>query len=44
MATPMQGAAQCELGRVYGAEELHELVTDLGRGFVLHPVAHIVEF
>ena len=32
------------LGRVYGAQELHELVTDLGGGFVLYPVAHIVEF
>jgi hypothetical protein len=32
------------LGWVYGAQELHELVTDLGRGFVLYPVAHIVEF
>ena len=25
-------------------QELHELVTDLGRGFVLDPVAHIVDF
>jgi len=32
------------LGGVYGAQELHELVTDLGRGFVLYPVAHIVDF
>src|ERR1700730_13426940 len=32
------------LGCVYGAQELHELVTDLGGGFVLYPVAHIVEF
>src|ERR1700679_3527157 len=31
-------------GWVYGAQELHELVTDLGRGFVLYPVAHMVEF
>ena len=31
-------------GWVYGAQELHELVTDLGRGFVLYPVAYIVEF
>ena len=29
---------------VYGAQELHELVTDLGRGFVLYPVAQIIEF
>jgi hypothetical protein len=35
---------QDESGRVYRAQELHELITDLGRGFVLHPVAHIVEF
>src|SRR4029077_5241243 len=35
---------QVELGRGYGAQELHELITDLGRGFVLYPVAHIVEF
>ena len=34
----------CVLGSVYGAQELHELITDLGRGFVLYPVAHIVEF
>ena len=33
-----------DLRSVYGAQELHELVTDLGRGFVLYPVAHIVEF
>ena len=33
-----------ESGRVYGAQELHELITDLGRGFVLYPVAYIVEF
>jgi hypothetical protein len=25
----------CELGGVYSAQELQELVTDLGRGFVL---------
>ena len=25
-------------------QELHELVADLGRGFVLYPVAHIVDF
>jgi hypothetical protein len=30
--------------RVYGAQELHDLVADLGRGFVLYPVAHIVDF
>ena len=34
----------CVLGGVCGAQKLHELVTDLGRGFVLHPVAHIIEF
>jgi hypothetical protein len=33
-----------QLGGAYAAQELHELVTDLGRGFVLYPVAHIVEF
>src|ERR1700677_992673 len=35
---------QDESGRACGAQELHELITDLGRGFVLYPVAHIVEF
>ena len=29
---------------VYRAQELHKLVTDLSRGFMLYPVAHIVEF
>jgi hypothetical protein len=29
---------------VYGAQKLHDLVTDFGRGFVLNPVAHIVDF
>jgi hypothetical protein len=33
-----------ELGGVYLAQELHELVADLGRGFVLYPVAYMVEF
>jgi hypothetical protein len=33
----------CELSWGYSAQELHELVADLGRGFVLYPVAHIVE-
>ena len=37
-------AVGCVLGGVYGAQELHELVTDLGRGFVLYPVAHIIDF
>jgi hypothetical protein len=37
-------AVGCILGRVYGAQELHEPVTDLGRGLVLYPVAHIVDF
>ena len=32
------------LSGVYGAQELHDLVVDLGRGFVLYPVAHIVDF
>jgi hypothetical protein len=32
------------LSRVHGAQKLHKLVTDLGRGFVLYPVTHIVEF
>jgi len=26
---------------MYSAQEFHELVTDLGRGFVLYPVPHI---
>ena len=30
--------------RAYAAKELHELVADQVRGFVLDPVAHIVEF
>jgi hypothetical protein len=30
-------------GSDYGAQELHELFVDLSRGFVLHPVAHIVD-
>jgi hypothetical protein len=40
----------CSLGdswvlrSVYAAQELHQLVTDLGRGFVLYPVAHILDF
>jgi hypothetical protein len=37
-------AIGCDLGRVYGAQELRELVTDLGRGFVLNPMPHVVEF
>ena len=37
-------ALGCELRGIYGAQELHELVTDQVGGFVLHPVAHIVEF
>jgi hypothetical protein len=37
-------AVGCVLGGVYGAQELHELVIDLGRGFVLYPVAHIIDF
>jgi hypothetical protein len=42
--------AACSLGdgrvlsSVYGAQELHEPVTDLGRGLVLYPVAHIIDF
>jgi hypothetical protein len=28
---------------MYGAQKLHELFVDLGRGFVLHPVTHIVD-
>jgi hypothetical protein len=32
------------LGSVYGAQELDELATDLSRGFVLYPVAHILDF
>jgi hypothetical protein len=34
----------CELGGVYGPQEFHELITDQVRGFVLYPVANIVEF
>ena len=37
-------AVGCVLGGVYGAQELHELVADLGRGLVLYPVAHIIDF
>ncbi len=33
-----------ELRGVYGVQELDEPVTDLSRGFVLHPVAHIIDF
>lgn len=29
---------------LYCAQKLHNLVTDLSRGFVLNPVAHIVDF
>jgi hypothetical protein len=32
------------LGGVYGAQKLHQLVSDLFRGFVLYPVAHVVDF
>ncbi len=32
------------LGGVYRAHKLHDLITDLGRGFVLNPVAHMVDF
>ena len=39
-----RGSRPRVLGSVYGAQELHQLVADLGRGFVLYPVAHIVEF
>ena len=28
---------------MYGAQELHKLVADLRRGFVLYPVAHMVK-
>ena len=35
---------RARLGGVYGAQELHELVADHVGGFVLYPVAHIVEF
>jgi hypothetical protein len=40
----MRSAVGCALGAVYGMQELHELVTDLGRGFVLYPVAHFFDF
>src|SRR5580704_7721232 len=36
--------SRAPLGRVYRAQELHKLFADFGRGFVLYPVAHIVEF
>src|SRR5580700_11582537 len=32
------------LSGAYGAQELHDLVVDFGRGFVLYPVAHIGDF
>ncbi len=32
------------LRRAYRAQKLHELFADFGRGFVLYPVAYIVEF
>jgi len=32
------------LSGVYGAQKLHDLVTDFGRGFVLNPMAHMVDF
>lgn len=38
------GASIVFLGGVDGAQKLHDLVTDLGRGFVLNPVTHIVDF
>jgi hypothetical protein len=34
----------CELARAYGAQELHEPLTDHIGGFVVYPVAHVVEF
>lgn len=44
----MHFSSQCRFGSVlggfHGAEKLHDLVTDFGRGFVLNPVAHIVDF
>ena len=44
----MQFSSQCRCGcvlaAVYGAQKLQDLGTDLGRGFVLNPVAHIVDF
>jgi hypothetical protein len=43
-ASPVSAQLCSFLGWVYGAQELHELVTDLGRGLVLYPVAHAVEF
>ena len=38
------GASIAFLGGADGAQKLHDLVTDLGRGFVLNPVTHIVDF
>ena len=38
------GASIAFLGGTDGAQKLHDLVTDLCRGFVLNPVTHIVYF
>ena len=38
------GASIAFLGGADGAQKLHDLITDLGRGFVLNPVTHIVDF
>jgi hypothetical protein len=35
--------APSELGWLYRAQELHDLVTDLCRGLVLYPVAHVFD-
>ncbi len=37
-------AIASSLGKVYRAQELHELLADFRRGLVLYPVAYIVEF
>src|SRR5438445_10751310 len=45
MAQMPDGARRSrELRGVYGAQELHKLVTDHVRGFVLYPMADIIEF
>jgi hypothetical protein len=39
-----RGNRRYVLSGVYGAQELHDLIVDLSSGFVLYPVAHIVDF
>ena len=44
MQFSLQCRCGCVLAAVYSAQKLHDLVTDFGRGFVLNPVAHTVDF